>query len=54
MYGSDQAASLEKPGLELMVGQIRKIPMVLGDGVKRITVGESAVANKLRYWESCK
>jgi N-acetylneuraminate synthase len=52
MYGSDQAASLEKPGLELMVGQIRKIPTVLGNGIKRITTGESVVANKLRYWHN--
>lgn len=50
MYGSDQAASLEKAGLESMVAQIRKIPTVLGDGVKRITEGEAAVAKKLRYW----
>jgi N-acetylneuraminate synthase len=50
MYGSDQAASLEKAGLENMVAQIRKIPVVMGDGVKRITDGEKVVANKLRYW----
>ena len=50
MYGSDQAASLEKAGLENLVAQVRKIPVVLGDGVKRITAGEQAVAKKLRYW----
>lgn len=50
MYGSDQAASLEKGGLDSMVAQIRKIPSVLGDGVKRITPGEASVAKKLRYW----
>jgi N-acetylneuraminate synthase len=50
MYGSDQAASLEKPGLELLVGQIRKIPLVLGDGVKSTSPGESKNAAKLRYW----
>ncbi|MFZ4779031.1 MAG: N-acetylneuraminate synthase family protein, partial [Terrimicrobiaceae bacterium] len=50
MYGSDQAASLEKVGLESMVNQIRKIPAVLGDGVKKITPGEASVASKLRYW----
>lgn len=51
MYGSDQAASLERPGLETLVAQIRKIPAVLGDGVKRITDVERAVAGKLRYWQ---
>jgi N-acetylneuraminate synthase len=50
MYGSDQAASLEKPGLETLVAQLRKLPSVVGDGEKRITPGEAAVARKLRYW----
>jgi len=50
MYGSDQAASLEKRGLELMVSYIRTIPIVMGDGVKRITTTEKANAGKLRYW----
>jgi N-acetylneuraminate synthase len=50
MYGTDQAASLEKPGLELMVGQIRKIPLVLGDGIKSTSAAESQNAAKLRYW----
>jgi len=50
MYGSDQAASLERVGLESMVNQIRKIPAVLGDGIKIITPGEASVASKLRYW----
>ena len=50
MYGSDQAASLEKPGLETLVSQIRKLSAVLGDGVKRVSDAEKAVAGKLRYW----
>lgn len=50
MYGSDQSASLEKRGLEMMVGYIRSIPVVMGDGVKRITEKEIANAEKLRYW----
>jgi len=50
MYGSDQAASLERAGLQSMVGQIRKIPAVIGDGIKCITKQEVAVAAKLRYW----
>ncbi len=52
MYGSDQAASLEPVGFKSMVEQIRKIPLILGDGVKRITPGEAAVARKLRYWQA--
>jgi N-acetylneuraminate synthase len=50
MYGSDQAASLEKRGLELLVSYIRTIPIVMGDGVKHITPAELANAKKLRYW----
>ncbi len=50
MYGSDQSASLEGAGLELMVSQIRKIPVVLGDGTKTITDKEKEIASKLRYW----
>jgi N-acetylneuraminate synthase len=50
MYGSDQAASLERPGLTTLCTQIRKIPAVIGDGVRRITAKEVEVARKLRYW----
>ena len=50
MYGSDQAASLEKRGLELVLSGIRTIPTVMGDGVKRVTTAELANAEKLRYW----
>ncbi len=50
MYGSDQAASLEPVQFWHMCNEIRKIPVCLGDGVKRITPGEAAVAKKLRYW----
>lgn len=51
MYGSDQAASLERRGLEKMVDYIRTIPIIMGDGKKRITEGEAATAKKLRYWD---
>ena len=50
MYGSDQAASLERRGLEMLVSYIRTIPVVTGDGVKRTTPAEIANADKLRYW----
>jgi N-acetylneuraminate synthase len=50
-YGSDQAASLEPVGFKMMVDIIRKIPVVTGDGVKRFSDEEKAVARKLRYWE---
>ena len=50
MYGSDQAASLELSGLLNLVGAVRKIPVVLGDGTKRVIPGEEVIAAKLRYW----
>ncbi len=50
MYGSDQAASLELPGLLNLLGSIRKIPESIGDGVKRVLPAEELVAKKLRYW----
>jgi len=48
MYGSDQAASLEKKGLERMVRDVRNIEKVLGDGIKRIWDSEKPVMKKLR------
>ena len=51
MYGSDQAASLEERGLDILVKGLRSVPDVLGDGAARLTEGEIANARKLRYWE---
>lgn len=50
-YGTDQAASLEPHGFKTMVEQIRKIPTVMGDGLRRVLDAEREVAKKLRYWE---
>ena len=49
-WGTDHAASLEPTGFSSMVNMIRKIPVVMGDGIKREIAGENEVANKLRYW----
>ncbi|MBI5245406.1 MAG: N-acetylneuraminate synthase family protein [Elusimicrobia bacterium] len=51
MYGSDQAASLEKRGLELMVRDARRVASILGDGKKKISAKELPIAKKLRYHE---
>lgn len=50
-YGSDQSASLEKPGLERMVRECRKAQGYLGNGIKCVLPDELANARKLRYWE---
>ena len=47
MYGSDQAASLEVPGLKSFVSAVRVIPAVLGTGTKVMTEAEQAVREKL-------
>jgi N-acetylneuraminate synthase len=50
MYGSDQAASLAPRGLQELVSEIRRFPVMLGDGIKKYAPGEEEVARKLRYW----
>jgi N-acetylneuraminate synthase len=51
-YGSDQSASLERRGMELLAKYCRGIPDAMGDGVKRILPGEEESARKLRWWEA--
>ena len=48
MYGSDQAASLELPGLVKLVRNVRAIEKAMGDGVKKVTDLERPIAKKLR------
>lgn len=50
MWGTDHAASLEAAGLNNLVGALRKIPIVIGDGIKKEIDGEKEIADKLRYW----
>lgn len=50
MYGSDQAASLGLRGLQILVANAKSIPKLWGDGFKRVSEGEQAMANKLRYF----
>jgi N-acetylneuraminate synthase len=51
MYGSDQAASLEKRGLELMVKDCRRVGSILGSVKSTILDEERDNAKKLRYFE---
>jgi len=52
MYGSDQSASLELPGMHSLCSTIRKLKDCLGDGQKRILEEEVVVSDKLRYWRA--
>ena len=47
-WGSDQAASLETPGLFHMVRDIRQVPMLLSDGKKVVYEREMPIRKKLR------
>jgi len=48
VWGSDQAASLEPQGIERLVRDIRRVPVWLGDGKKRIYESELPILEKLR------
>ena len=50
MYGSDQVASLQPNGFRQMNELLRNLPIILGDGKKRILEEEELIASKLRYW----
>jgi N-acetylneuraminate synthase len=50
-YGSDQAASLERRGLELVVKYAKNANKIIGDGIRIIREAERANAAKMRYWE---
>lgn len=52
MYGSDQAASLEKPGLEKLIDYCKIAEQVKGLPFKTITPKEIEVAKKLRWFEN--
>ncbi len=49
MWGSDQAASLEKRGFELLIRDVKIIQSSLGDGQKRIYPGEMKKREQLSY-----
>lgn len=48
MWGSDQAASIEPRGMELLARDIRAWPTVRGDGEKRVYESEVPIREKLR------
>ena len=48
MYGSDQSASLEKAGLERLIRDIKRMDVILGDGIKHVWDSEIPSMKKLR------
>lgn len=48
MFGSDQSASLEIPGFEKLIRDIRVIESAMGDGLKKVYDSELPILKKLR------
>lgn len=52
MYGSDQAASVERQGLERLVRDCKSVDVILGDGIKKIYESEQKSLKSLRYYDN--
>ena len=50
LYGSDQAASIERRGLEVIQDWTQDIPVAFGDGDWKVMDSEIPVMKKLRKW----
>lgn len=48
LWGSDQAASLERDGIYRVVRDIRQLDIILGDGIKKVYDSELPIIKKLR------
>ena len=51
-WGSDQAASLELPGMVKLARDVREIPKLVGTGAKDIIEKEIPIMKKLRRVDS--
>jgi N-acetylneuraminate synthase len=50
MWGSDQSASLSESGLHELRSSLDRLHQILGDGVKKLELGELEAAKRLRWW----
>ena len=50
MWGTDQAASLSKTGMETLSNVLNKTRKILGDGNKRFSKNEQKMLQKFKYW----
>jgi len=48
MWGTDQAASVEVMGMDMLCKRIKNVNIILGDGVKTVTSSEIPIRKKLR------
>ena len=52
MFGTDQAASLSEPGIRELTTLLNKFPMMIGDGIKKMSKEEKNLIKKFRYWKN--
>ena len=50
MWGTDQSASLSSEGMRYLSDTIKKMPKILGNGRKKITMDEKKLISKFKYW----
>ena len=50
MWGTDQSASLEEDGLSYLTSVINKIPLMMGNGIKKPSPQEKKLISKFKYW----
>ena len=50
MWGTDQSASLSEDGMRYLSSTIKKMPSIMGNGVKKIVADEKKLISKFRYW----
>ena len=50
MWGTDQAASLSESGMKNLADILSKTPMLLGDGIKKVSKEEKLMLKKFKYW----
>lgn len=51
MWGSDQAASVEPHGFEILARYIRSVEAAMGDGIKKVYENEKPIIEKLRRFK---
>ncbi len=52
MWGTDQAASIEPHGLNILVNHIRTVELSLGTGIKKVYDSELSPRDKLRKYKA--
>tara|TARA_B100001123_G_scaffold359084_1_gene414347 strand:- start:14 stop:871 length:858 start_codon:yes stop_codon:yes gene_type:complete len=50
MWGTDQAASLSEPGIKNLTDILNKAPLIMGNGIKKISKEEKKMLKKFKYW----